>query len=411
MSKKDVILTLNAGSSSLKFGLFDASATKRHEPDQLYRGAITDLDSTPHMAVFAAGDTVIHDSKVVLSGHEQTVSFLLDWLDAELPGINVIAVGHRIVHGGPDYASPVLINPTVIGDLQSLIPLAPLHLPHNLAAIHAVQQRSPTTPQVACFDTAFHRSMAWNEQTYALPREWFDRGVMRYGFHGLSYEYIASALAEMPEIDENSRVVVAHLGHGASLCAMRGGKSVATTMGFTPLDGLPMATRPGSLDPGVILWLINEMMMSSHDVEKLLNQQSGLLGLSGISGDVEQLLESPQTAAAEAIDYFTHHTQRAIASMAATLGGIDALVFTGGIGENAPAIRESICRQADWLGIELNCSANLANKTRISKADSRVTVLRIPTSEEKVIARHTQTLGLKPAAAPESGRVAAPRIG
>ena len=392
MSAPEAILTLNAGSSSLKFALFDAA---RKTCDRRYHGAISDIDSTPRLRVLddASGE-VLHDADVVLPGHGQTAGFLLAWLEAHLPAQTIVAAGHRVVHGGPDHAAPVLLNRKTLTELRRYSRLAPLHMPHNLAAIETIWRRYPGLPQVACFDTAFHRGMTWNEQAWALPRDWFERGVLRYGFHGLSYEYIADALRDRPDIDADSRIVIAHLGHGASLCALRGGRSVATTMGFTPLDGLPMATRPSALDPGLVLWMLTGAGLSSRQVENLLNHRSGLLGLSGISGDVATLLASEEKAATEALDYFMHHTHKQIAAMAATLGGIDALVFTGGIGEKAPAIRAGICERARWLGIELDDDANLDNRGVISTASSPVTVLRIATDEEKMIAQHTRALAV-----------------
>ena len=383
------ILTLNAGSSSLKFGLFDVAETGLQ---RRYAGEISHLDSTPKITVASASGQLLCDGEAALAGHAEPVGWLLDWLKENIPQISLGAVGHRVVHGGAQYADPVRIDQTIIDELQSLVTLAPLHLPHNLAAIQTIQQQYPALPQVACFDTAFHRSMAWREQTYALPRQWFDKGIRRYGFHGLSYEYIASTMARQPNINDQSRIVVAHLGFGASLCAMRGGKSIATTMGFTPLDGIPMATRCGAIDPGVILWLIDEAHLSPHDVGQWLNHKSGLLGLSGMSPDMEALLQSNERSAAEAIDYFVHHTQRAIASLAGAMGGIDAIVFTGGIGEHSATIRERICHAAAWLGIELDSAANHGNKMRISTTASPVSVWRIRTDEESVIAQHTYRL-------------------
>ena len=265
-------------------------------------------------------------------------------------------------------------------------------MPHNLAAIEILARQRPDLGQVACFDTAFHHTLPRVEQHYALPRAWYDRGVRRYGFHGLSYEYIAAELPRHLGEGADGRVVVAHLGHGASLCALHRRRSMATTMGFTPLDGIPMATRPGAMDPGIVPWMLREAGLSLDEVDDLLNHHCGLLGLSGTSGDMRTLLAASDPRAAEAVDHFVHHTGRAIASMAPALGGIDALVFTAGIGENSPVIRESICRQAAWLGIELDPAANAANETRIATARSRVSVWRIPTDEERTIAAHTQRL-------------------
>lgn len=387
------ILTLNAGSSSLKFALFDATQAC---PERRYYGALKNLDSKPEFEVFDAHNVCQLSETTATFNGQQAMRYLLDWLEQQFSLETLAAIGHRVVHGGSEYSTPMRINPALLTHLQSLIPLAPLHMPHNLAAIHAVQQQSPDLPQVACFDTAFHRSMSWNEQTYALPHRWFDRGIRRFGFHGLSYEYIVSTLPDYPEIDRHARIIVAHLGHGASLCAIHKGRSVATTMGFSPLDGVPMATRPGSLDPGIVLWLMQQALLSPEDIEDLLNHQSGLLGLSGLSGDMEVLLQSTEPAAAEAIDYFVHHIHRAIASLTATLGGIDTLIFTGGIGENSATIRQRICQQARWLGISLDTTANQNHYSRISPPDAAVSVWRIPTNEELVIAQHTRQLTVAP---------------
>lgn len=386
MNTQPTILTLNSGSSSLKFGIFKVKSSGLV---RLYYGAISDLNATPRLEIF---DT---ENKAVLSGLEiqmldkQPASYLLALLEKHLSLPSFTAVGHRVVHGGDNYSAPTLIDAKTINKLQDLIPLAPLHLPNNLAAIQTLRQERPGLLQIACFDTAFHRSMDWKEQTYALPREYFQQGLRRYGFHGLSYEYIARVLSTNPEITGQSRIVVAHLGHGASLCAMQKGKSLATTMGFTPLDGIPMATRPGSLDPGAIPWLMREADLSLDQVEKLLNQQSGLLGLSGISDDMQVLLQSHTQQAKQAIDYFIHHSQRAIASMAAVMGGMDVLVFTGGIGENAASIRQRICHKCKWLGVRIDDELNSRKQLKISPAGASISTWCIPTNEEEVIARHT----------------------
>ncbi|MFQ5489019.1 MAG: acetate/propionate family kinase [Gammaproteobacteria bacterium] len=389
MKGEAAILTLNAGSSSLKFALFDITGC---EPVRQVYGGLFELDSRPHFTVFDTDDKPLFEAQPDSPGHEAAIAYLLDWLARKYPDIPIIASGHRVVHGGSSFETPVLIDASILQLLRQYIPLAPLHMPHNLAAIEILHKQRPGLPQVACFDTAFHRTMTRQEQGYALPRQWFDQGLRRYGFHGLSYEYIASVLPRYLGEAGEGRVIVAHLGHGASLCAMHKRRSVATTMGFTPLDGIPMATRPGELDPGAITWLMREQHLSVSEVDDLLNHHSGLLGLSGISGDMHQLLASDQPEAAAAIDYFVHHTQRAIGSLAAVLGGLDALVFTAGIGENAPAIRERICHQSAWLGIQLDSEANRESRPRISPPDSAVSVWRIPTNEELIIARHTAAL-------------------
>ncbi len=383
------ILTLNAGSSSLKFSLFRRSGSALH---CTVRGAIRDLDGTPRFEAFRADGQSVEDGPLETANHEQAIGFLLQWLKQHRPELRLDAAGHRIVHGGSGFSVPVVLDDSVLETLRTFVPLAPLHMPHNLAAIEALRGMAPKLPQVACFDTAFHRTLPEVEQRYALPAEWYRRGVRHYGFHGLSYEYIASVMPQHLGDAAKGRVIVAHLGHGASLCAMIERRSVATTMGFTPLDGIPMATRPGALDPGIVPWMMREAGLSVAEVDDLLNHRSGLLGLSGISGDVRTLLADARPEAAGAIDYFIHHTARALGSLAAAMGGLDALVFTAGIGEHAATVREHICRQAAWLGIRLDAAANRANHIRISTADSPVSAWVIPTDEERIIATHTARL-------------------
>jgi acetate kinase len=322
---------------------------------------------------------------------------LAAWLRGRYAGARVLGVGHRVVHGGARYSGPVVVTPPVLEDLRALVPLAPLHQRYNLAAIEAVAERLPDVPQVACFDTSFHRGQPEVAQLIPLPREIRDTGVQRYGFHGLSYEYIASVLPEAaPEIAER-RVIVAHLGSGASLCAMNARRSVDSTLGFTALDGLCMGTRPGAVDPGVILHLFQTMGLSASEVEAILYKKSGLLGLSGISNDMRDLLASTEPAAGLAVDYFVYRAAREIGALTAVLGGLDGLVFTAGIGENSAAIRERICRTSAWLGIDLDLRANERRGPRISTAGSRVSAWVIPTNEELMIARHTaRILGLAP---------------
>ncbi|HEB83164.1 MAG TPA: acetate/propionate family kinase [Gammaproteobacteria bacterium] len=390
MNSHDAIITFNAGSSSLKFGLY----TGRDEALAcMLHGSIRDLGEA---AVFEHSTGKEAQRLPQLENHEQALAWLMDWLSGWLrqhhPETRIIAAGHRVVHGGSDFTAPVRIDPRVLSRLHALVHLAPLHMPHNLALVEAVQQQLPALPQVACFDTAFHHTMPWNEQHYALPHEWFDKGVRRYGFHGLSYEYIAAMLPEYLGKWANARVIVAHLGHGASLCAMRNRQSLATTMGFTPLDGLPMATRPGSIDPGITGWLQREAGMGPDDIDSMLNYQSGLLALSGSSDDMRVLLADKSDAARRAVDYFVHHTHRALASLVAVLGGLDALVFTAGIGEKSAAIRQKICEQASWLGLEISPASNAENNIKISTPGSRASIWCIPTNEEIVIARHTRDL-------------------
>ncbi len=385
------ILIINAGSSSLKFAVYvlDQHAGARH---RRYHGAIEGMDSTPRFRVLARDDKPVEDKVFATSDHQQAMAQLLQWLGRQAGDLDIVAAGHRLVHGGERFSQPLRLTAQNLAQLREMIPLAPLHMPHNLAAIEALWQQRPGLPQVACFDTAFHHHMPPLEQIFALPRQYREQEIRRYGFHGLSYEYIASILPEHLGKRAEGRVIVAHLGHGASLCALLQRKSMATTMGFTPLDGIPMATRPGAIDAGVLLYLLREKGLSLEALEALLNHQSGLLGLSGSSGDMRELLADSRPSARLAIDYFVHHTCRAIGSLAAVLSGLDALVFTAGIGEHAPPIRAAICASLGWLGIELDTEANTSQASRISTVDSRVTVCVIPTDEEQIIARHTASL-------------------
>jgi acetate kinase len=386
----DVILVLNAGSSSIKFSLFLA------QPGALallLSGQIEGLYTAPRFAAKdAAGASISAHTwdKGTRLGHDGAIDYLIGFLQKYREDYRLIAVGHRVVHGGVDFSAPTLVTAQVIAKLEKLVPLAPLHQPHNLAPIRIVAERTPQLPQVACFDTAFHRAQPEIAQSFALPSAITERGVRRYGFHGLSYEYIASALPGLDAKSATGRVVVAHLGNGASMCAIKAGRSMATTMGFTALDGLPMGTRCGALDPGVMLYLMDELKMDARAIEKLIYQQSGLLGVSGISSDMRALLESTEPRARLAVDLFVYRIGRELGSLAAALGGLDAVVFTGGIGEHAAAIRERVCRDAAWLGIEFDPAGNQVDGPRISTAASRVQAWVIPTNEELMIARHTQ---------------------
>ena len=388
----DVLVVLNAGSSSLKFSVF----LDGDPPRPLFRGQLEGILTRPRfLARDAAGNTVGEREWPVGTqlGHQGAIEFLFAWgRDGVLGGHQVAAVGRRVVHGGLKFLRPALITAEVLAELEGLIPLAPLHQPHNLAAVRAVVAHAPHLPQVACFDTSFHRTQPGVAQAFALPRQYAEEGVRRYGFHGLSYEYIASVLPGIDARAAAGRTVVAHLGNGASMCALKGGKSVASTMGFTALDGLPMGTRCGALDPGVLLYLLDRHDLDARALEKLLYQQSGLLGVSEVSSDMRALLASPDPHAAEAVDLFVYRIGRELGSLAAALGGLDALLFTGGIGENAAPIRTRACRDAAWLGLELDESANQAGGPRISTAGSRVTAWVVPTNEELMIAQHTRRL-------------------
>jgi acetate kinase len=389
------IAVLNAGSSSLKFSMFFVREGEFHPR---FRGLLDGLFSSPRFVVRDASGETVDEKKWPAGtslGHERALEHLFQWADVErerLGGQRLSAVGHRVLHGGLKYVGPVRIDEGVLADLEQLISLAPLHQPYNIGPIKALRERRPEMPQVACFDTSFHRSQPEVAQTFALPRNYTDQGIRRYGFHGLSYEYIASVLPQYDARSAAGRVVVAHLGNGSSLCALKNGRSVATTMGFSSLDGLPMGTRCGSLDPGVILRLMEHMHMDAEALETMLYQKSGLLGVSGISNDMRILLASSDPRAAEAVDLYVYRFGRELGSLAAALGGLDALVFTGGIGENAATIRDRVCRDAAWLGVKLDEAANEAGGPLISRNDSNVATWVIPANEELMIARHADRL-------------------
>ena len=391
------IAVLNAGSSSLKFSIF---FDRDGQLQPVFRGQLDGLFTTPRFLVRdQAGETAGERNwpEGTRLGHEGAIGHLFDWADEQkkrLGGQRLAAAGHRVGHGGLKYSEPVRIDDGVVAELERLIPLAPLHQPYNLAPIKALRERRPDMPQVACFDTAFHRTQPATAQAFALPRVYTEKGVRRYGFHGISYEYIASVLPQYDARAAAGRVIVAHLGNGSSLCALRNCRSVATTMGFSSLDGLPMGTRCGSLDPGVILLLLDHLHMDARAIEALLYKESGLLGVSGISSDMRTLLTSSNPRAGEAVDLYVYRIGRELGSLAAALGGLDALVFTAGIGENSAEIRARVCRSAAWLGVELDESANQGGGPRISPGDSRVAAWVIPTNEELMIARHTDRLTL-----------------
>lgn len=394
----DYALVLNAGSSSLKFCVFERPPGESWHLEA--RGQVEGIGTSPRLCVRnAIGETLVNQDVIAADGRE-AIDALARWLRSKYGGSRVLGVGHRVVHGGARFTGPTILNAEVMRELYQLVPLAPLHQPYNLAAIEAVYERLPGIPQVACFDTSFHRGQPAVAELIPLPRELRQRGLQRYGFHGLSYEYIASALPQVaPEIAAG-RVIVAHLGSGASLCALKEGKSVDSTLGFTALDGLCMGTRPGSIDPGVVLHLFQGLNLSAKEVETLLYKKSGLLGISGISNDMRDLLGRSEPLARMAVDYFVYRVTKEIGALAAVLGGIDALVFTAGIGENSPEVRRRICDASAWLGIELDEAANSKCSPRISSARSTPSVWVIPTNEELMIARHTGALlGLAQAAA------------
>lgn len=386
----DVILVLNAGSSSIKFSVYQVRPDAQ---ELLLRGQVEGLHTAPHfVAKNPTGATVGERTwpERTRLGHAGAIDHMVAFLRENNKEHRLVAVGHRVVHGGLEFSEPTLVTAAVISRLERFVPLAPLHQPHNLLPIRIVAERRPELPQVACFDTAFHRAQPEVAQAFALPAAITDRGVRRYGFHGLSYEYIASALPEVDARAAAGRVVVFHLGNGASMCAMHAGKSVATTMGFTAVDGLPMGTRCGAIDPGVMLYLMDELKMDARAIEKLIYQKSGLLGVSGLSSDMRVLLASDDPRARFAVELFVYRIGRELGSLAAALGGLDALVFTGGIGEHAATIRQRVCSNAAWLGVELDAIANAADRPRISWPQSRVPVWVIPTNEELMIARHTR---------------------
>jgi acetate kinase len=386
----EALLVLNAGSSSLKFSFF----VNDDPPGPLLRGQIEQLTTRARFTVRRGLATV--DEYVwpngTNPGHEGAIEFLLDWAARRgvLTDFRIAAAGHRIVHGGTRFAAPTLIDGAVLAELERLVPLAPLHQPHNLAAVKAVAALAPDLPQVACFDTAFHQTQPALAQAFALPESYTGEGIRRYGFHGLSYEYVASVLRQCDSHAALGRVVIAHLGNGASLCALRNGRSTATTMGFSALDGLVMGTRCGAIDPGVLLHLIDRHRLDASGLQRLLYEESGLLGVSGISSDMRVLLESPEPGASRAVDLFVYRIGLELGSMAAALGGLDALVFTAGVGENADVIRARVCRDAAWLGIELDEAANESGGPCISRSRSSVSVWVIPTNEELLIAQHTR---------------------
>jgi acetate kinase len=384
------IAVLNAGSSSIKFALYDAGNIETSR----YRGQIEQIGVAPHLHVVDADGARVADQNWPAEGfdHQVATNVLLETCRELLRGEPVKAVGHRVVHGGTDYAAPIRVDADVIAALSRLAPLAPLHQPHNLAPIKAIAEAAPHIPQVACFDTAFHRNQPHLAQLFALPRKFTDAGVRRYGFHGLSYEYVSSRFREIAPELAKGRVVIAHLGNGASLCALLAGRSVATTMGFTAVDGLVMGTRCGNIDPGVLIYMMDTYGMDARAIEKLVYRESGLLGVSGISSDMRKLRASSDPKAAEAIALFVYRIVREVGSLAAALGGLDALIFTGGIGENDAACRNEVVEGCGWLGLQPDKARNARGAGQISADGSRASVWVVPTDEERMMAQHTATL-------------------
>ncbi len=388
---KELILVINAGSSSIKFQLFEAAPA---DPVMLYKGQIDGIYVDPVFVAKDASDNKIANEKLPADkpkGHDTALHHILGWLQDKTHGGKISSIGHRVVHGGTKFSEPVLITPEVVKELEALIPLAPLHEPHNIAPIKILGELLPGVPQVACFDTAFHTTQPDLYQLYALPYEFSqEHGIRRYGFHGLSYAYIASVLPQIDPTAAKGCTVVAHLGNGSSMSALKDCKCQATTMGFTALDGLPMGTRSGSIDAGVILHCMNELKMDAKQIEDLLYKKSGLLGMSGVSSDMRELHASTNPRAKAAVDFFSHRISREAASLAAAMEGFDALVFTAGIGENDDIVRADVCQQLAWLGVELDLEANAKRSgepRKISTANSKIAVWVIPTNEELMIAR------------------------
>ncbi|MEX0329332.1 MAG: acetate/propionate family kinase [Ruegeria sp.] len=380
------VITLNAGSSSLKFGLFKLGV---NDPALVCSGLV-DRIGMPDAQVEAEtadGNHVTDDAPGPIADQAEALERALNMLERHFPEMDVSAVGHRIVHGGAEIDTPQPLTPQMLKALEKFSPFAPLHQPHNISGSRAAMERFPDAAQIACFDTAFHRSHPWVNDVFALPREFYDKGVRRYGFHGVSYDYISGHLAETAPLLHAGRVVVAHLGNGASMCAMVNGRSVGSTMGFSALDGLPMGTRCGQLDPGVVLYLMDQEGMSADEIADLLYNKSGLLGLSGMGNDMRVLEQADTRESRQAINYFTFRIRRELGALTAVLGGLDAVVFTGGIGENSRLIRDRVCGDMGWFGIELDPDANADNSRIISTDLSRVCVMVIPTNEELVIAR------------------------
>lgn len=391
-----MILTLNSGSSSVKFSLFQFSGASADSAECLARGQIEGLGAKPSFEVrVGQGERQplpVPSANPGKATHNDAIAAILAWLNTAFAGQSVHAVGHRVVHGGTAFEAPVRINDAILGQLEQLVPLAPLHQPHNLAGIRAAQAAFAHVPQIACFDTAFHRCQPFVSQTFALPHAYFEEGVRRYGFHGLSYEFISLQLHQIDPRLAQGRVVVAHLGNGASMAAVHNGRSVASTMGFTALDGLPMGTRSGQIDPGVLLYLMDSKGMDAAQIGQLLYKQSGLLGMSGLSQDMRTLEASNDPKAQSAIDYFCHRISREAAALAAAMGGIDALVFTGGIGEHSSRVRAQVCASLTWMGVDIDPACNAQHSACISSPTSGIQVRVMQTDEEQMIAKHCHEL-------------------
>ncbi len=392
----DIVIVINTGSATLKFAVFGVTESGALG-EAIYRGLAEHTQTERKLTVRnATGAEQQSLERFGVSGDAMdsaaTLAWVLTWLDDNCAGSRILAFGHRVVHGGDTFRAPVWVDEATLVALDRLTPLAPLHQPHNLDAIRTLMKLREGVPQIACFDTAFHHTQPRVAQMFGLPSTYFEQGVKRYGFHGLSYEYIAEVLPEVLGARPHTRVIVAHLGSGASMCAMHNRLSVATTMGFTALDGLLMGTRPGTIDPGVILYLLDTLGMNSKEVAELLYRKSGLLGVSGLSSDMRELLASDSPRAAEAIELFVYRVVRDMGSLVAALGGCDAVVFTGGVGERSPLIRQRICRGMAWLGLRLDAGANAINAACITEKRSRISAWVIATDEERIIARQALSL-------------------
>lgn len=383
----NVILSINAGSSSIKFSLFHFETLKL-----ISYGEIEDIFESATFSFFNDKNELILKKELALNGYDSSLKFFFNWFENIIGKSTLKGVGHRIVHGGLEFFKPVQINNVIIQKLTKLIPLAPLHEPHNIEAIKIIAEIYPKLIQVGCFDTAFHRTQAKLATLFAIPRELTEEGMVRYGFHGLSFEYIASVLSHKIDTNYNKKIIVAHLGQGSSVCALHELKSLATSMGFSALDGLMMGTRCGNIDPGLILYLLQEKKMTNEQVNHLLYNESGLLGVSGMSGDMRELLISKAEEAKEAVDLFCFRSAREMAALCTIMKGCDAVVFTAGIGENAPVVRKKICEWLEWMGIYLDDNLNNTNNEIISHSQSKVLVAVIPTNEEYMIAKHTVSL-------------------
>ncbi|HEX2790837.1 MAG TPA: acetate/propionate family kinase [Steroidobacteraceae bacterium] len=385
------ILVINAGSSSIKFSVFETAADRSLSAG--VHGQVEGIGSAARLTVGDAHGKQLAEQPVTGATHEDAIAAIHEWFASHVGSESGFdGVGHRVVHGGLKYSQPALVDAKLLAELELLVPLAPLHEPHQIAAIRAVSAAAPKVRQVVCFDTAFHRGQASLAQEFALPRELTARGIRRYGFHGLSYEYIVSVLPQVAPGCARGKLIVAHLGNGASMCAIDQGRSVCSTMGLTPVDGLPMGTRTGTLDPGVVLYLVQHERMAAHQVEQLIYERSGLLGVSGLSSDMRTLLASESPAAKQAIDLFVYRIGRELGSLVAALRGLDALVFTGGIGEHAWQIRARVCQDARWIGITLDEAANVKGGPLISRAGSVPSAWVVPTDENLMVARHTRRL-------------------